>query len=42
MDPRVKPEDDEEEMLAATLQRRRLAETFLPFVILGLDPRIHA
>jgi len=42
MDPRVKPEDDEVERFFANLQRWRLANTPLVFVILGLDPRIHA
>jgi len=42
MDPRVKPEDDEEERDSANLQRWRLAATPHAFVILGLDPRIHA
>ncbi|MGQ3154506.1 hypothetical protein [Neoaquamicrobium sediminum] len=42
MDPRVKPEDDEVDMVPAKRQRMRLTVTPNTVVILGLDPRIHA
>jgi len=42
MDPRVEPEDDEGGEITVTHSRPKINGAPLAFVILGLDPRIHA
>ncbi len=42
MDPRVKPEDDEGEVYLSQSPASKIDRNLSPFVILGLDPRIHA
>ena len=42
MDPRVKPEDDEITGLVTPFKSCRMDSVGNAFVILGLDPRIHA